>query len=145
MLLEAGQAAQEAAKSSASVILDASVIGLVVTNSFLLIRDLVKSRTERQKARDAADEAEAKALRAQADALAANKAGQTPGKGSGNGVHEKYVLPHSLTLERHEGEIKAINGRFEKFEKDNSDQHGKIFDKLDDIKDLVIGKSAGAA
>lgn len=143
MIAEAAQAAQEAAKSSASIVLDAGVIGLVVTNVFVLARDWMKARAARQQARDAADEAEAKALQAQAVAIRDGKTGAN-GNG-GNGIHEKYVLPHSLKLQELDGKVQVMDQRMSKFEVENTAQHGKIFDRLDDIKDLIIGKSSGAA
>lgn len=144
MIAEAAQAAQEAAKSSASVVLDAGVIGLVVTNVFMLARDWMRARTARQQARDAVDEAKAKALEAQADALI-GKGGQSPSNG-GNGIHEKYVLPHSLKLQELDSRAQVMDQRMSKFEQENSAQHTKIFDRLDDIKNLIIGeKTAGVA
>ncbi len=139
MIAEVAQAASEAAKINPWVA--EGIYGLLVTNTILIIRDLIKARAERQKARAQVDEAEAEALKAQAQALS----GKVPPAQNGNGIHEKYVLPHSLELQRLDGAVKVMDKRFEKFEQENSKQHDNLAEKLDDIRDLVIGKAAGAA
>ncbi len=142
MLMDAAQAAADAGKSSASILLDAGVIGLMITNSFMLLKDWLRTRAERQKARDAADEAEAKALQAQAAALASGKAGQAPGNGQANG-HQQYVVPHTAMLERHDAELKALKESSSRVERENREDHQKIFTKLDDLKDLIVERQPG--
>lgn len=138
MLAEVQGAAVEAAR--ANPFLNAGIIGLMVTNSFMLLRDALKNRAERQKARAAADEAEAKALKAQADALLAGKAGQLPANGNG---HAQYVVPHTAMLERHDAELKAMDTQFKRFERDNREDHGKIFDGINEVKNLILGRRVG--
>lgn len=137
MIAETAQAAVDAAKQSG--VGTETLIGLailIVSNIGLWLDKFVqmsRNRAEREQAE--ADEAEAKAAAAVAK----------PANGNGAAIHEKYVLPHSLELQRHDGELKAIVERFNQFEKRNVADHDKIFDKLDDIRDLVVGKAAGAA
>ncbi len=134
MIAEAAQAASEVAKHTSTE----TLIGigfLIVSNVGLWLDRFVtisKNRAEQEKAE--AQEAEAKAA-----------ASKVVPNGNGNGIHEKWVLPHSLKLQELDGRVITMEGSLKKFEKDNSDQHERIFDKLDDIKDLVVGKSAGAA
>lgn len=132
MIAEAAQAAQEVAK--ANPVLNAGVIGLVITNATLLVRDYLKSRAEKQKARDAVDEAEAQALKAQAQALSEK------GKSSegGRDGHEKFFLDHALMLEGHEREIKALKEWAPKIERENREDHGKLFTGIGELKDLII-------
>lgn len=142
MIAEAAQVAAEVAKQGGGAS-PMTVIGLgflVVSNIGLWLDRVVqisRARADREQAEAA--EAEAKAL------VAANASKPAVNGNNGAALHEKYVLPHSLMLQDHANEIKAMVGRFDKFEKRNEEDHGKLFGKLDDIKDLIIGKSAGAA
>ncbi len=127
------QAVQEAGKSAASIVLDAGVVGLVITNIFMLAKQWLQGRQEREKAQAVAEEAEAKALQAQAQAMT----GRTDsGNGKLNG-HQLYLLPHTAMLERHDAELKAVKESTARVERENREDHEKIFQKLDDLKDLI--------
>jgi len=126
MLIEAGQAAVEAAKQGGQG--TATIIGLViliVSNVGIWLDKFV------QMSRNKAARQEAEAREAEAKAAAA------AGKPGTNG-HAQYILPHSLTLERHEGEIKALRDSSSKLERENREDHGKIFTKLDELKTIVL-------
>jgi hypothetical protein len=123
------QAAQEAAKQGGQG--PATVIGLgllIVSNVGIWLDKLVqmsKNRTARKEAE--AREAEAKVLAGKSSPVA----------NSTNG-HAQYVLPHSIMLERHDGEIKALRESSAKFERENREDHGKMFTQIGDVKDLII-------
>lgn len=152
MIAEVVQAAaQEVAKTSGSSTATAIGLGiLIVSNVGIWLDKIIGGRLQVAKERRAAEEAEAREAEAKAAEAKAAADAQPKAGGNGNGkaaldLHEKYVLPHSLELQHLGDEVKAINTRFDKFEEQNREDHGKMFDRLDDIKDLVIGKSAGAA
>ncbi len=152
MIAEVVQAAaQEAAKTSGSSTATAIGLGiLIVSNVGIWLDKIIGGRLQVAKERRAAEEAEAREAEAKAAEAKAAADAQPKAGGNGNGkaaldLHEKYVLPHSLALERHNLEIAALQEFTKKVEKENREDHGKIFKQLGDIKDLIIGKSAGAA
>jgi hypothetical protein len=114
---------------------------LVVSQSGVWLEKLLaNSRARAERKRAEADEAEAKLaaarLAASSPAGAGNPGNAKPGNGSGS-EHKDFILPHALALERHEGEIRTLKGTTEKLERENREDHGKIFQKLDDLKDLL--------
>ena len=87
------------------------------------------------------------------DLRAKNGSAQTPalpatdtagkGNGKGNG-HPDVVVAHTGMLEAHKAEIEGLKTATSKFERDNREDHQKIFGKLDDLKDLIIERQPGA-
>lgn len=80
-----------------------------------------------------------KASQQEAEAREAEAKAKTLG-GKGNNGHAQYIVPHSNMLERHETEIRTLVGTTAKFERENREDHHKIFGKLDDLKDLIVDK-----
>jgi hypothetical protein len=81
MIQEASEAIKQAGSSTAAILLDASIIGLVVTNSFLLLREWVKMRqirAEAEKAEAIAEKEEAKALATAASKTSNGSAARNP-------------------------------------------------------------------
>lgn len=136
---EAVQAATETARQAGPSSATAIGVAILVVGQIGIWLDkavaYAKARAERKRAE--ADVVEAKNIAT----LAANPSPRDGGK------HADFILPHSLALERHEGEIKSLQGTFVKLERENREDHGKIFTKLDDLKDLLVeelGPSHGA-
>jgi len=126
MIAEAAQAAGDAVKQGGQG--TATLIGLivlVVSNVGIWLDKFV------QMSRNKVSMKEARAREAEAKAAAA------AGKPGANG-HAQYVLPHSIMLERHDGEIKALRESSAKFERENREDHGKMFTKIDELKTIVL-------
>jgi hypothetical protein len=60
-------------------------------------------------------------------------------------ANDKDVAALKVRLEKVEDSQRETRAILEVNRTENRQEHQLIFDKLDDIKDLVIGKSAGAA
>jgi len=141
---EAVQAATETAKQAGPSSATAIGIAILVVGQIGIWLDkavaYAKVRAERKRAE--ADVVEAKNV-----ATLAAKPGNYDARALIDGKHHDFIMPHSLTLERHEGEIKNLQGTYDKLERENREDHGKIFTKLDDLKDLLVeelGSSHGA-
>jgi hypothetical protein len=127
---EAVQAAAETAKQAGPSSATAIGVAILVIGQIGIWLDkavaYAKARAERKRAE--ADVVEAKNI--------AHLTTKPPAPG--NGSHADFIMPHALALERHEGEIKNLQGTFVKLDHDNREDHGKIFTKLDDLKDLLV-------
>ena len=126
MIAEAAQAAAEVVKQHAASTETLIGLGLLIVSNVGLWLDRIvtisKNRAEQEKAE--ADEARSEA---------AAKPAQ-----NGNGIHEKYVLPHSLKIQELEGRANTTDANFEKFERENRAQHETLFGKVDEVKDLIL-------
>ena len=69
---------------------------------------------------------------------------QSRSKSNGNGKtdHNTVIIPHSEKLKEHDGEIKNLGTRFDKLERENRDDHQKLFGKFDEVKDLIIERTS---
>lgn len=122
---EAAQAAGEAVRHGGQGSMTWIGLGiLIVSNLGIWLDKLVQMSRNRA----AKEEAEAREAEAKAKTLG----------GKGNNGHAQYVVPHSNMLERHETEIRTLMGTTAKFERENREDHQKIFGKLDDLKDLIL-------
>jgi hypothetical protein len=133
----ARQVAQEAPRSTNYTPL--ALLFLIVSQLGVWLDKLLtyaRARADRKQAE--ADEAVATLATARASTLAPAAPAGRPGNGSSAEAHREFILPHSLALERHSGDIATLKAAAEKLERDNREDHGKIFTKLDELKDILI-------
>lgn len=113
-----------------------AVLALAVMQVSQWLKQLLDAQKERRAAAEAeAAEAEAKAEAKKAALVASLDPAQL------NMLHT-----HETRIGQHDVEIAALKDSYRKYEKENRDDHGKIFNKLDDIRDMIAGrKPAGGA
>lgn len=123
--LETAQLAHDTATQGNQVVTLIGLAVLVVSNIGIWLDRFVQISKNKAAQREAgAREAEAKAAAA-------------TGKASPGGCGD-YVMAHSLMLERHDGEIKTLTSSTGRIERENREDHQKIFGKLDGLKDLIV-------
>lgn len=131
----AAQAAQEAAKPQ-NTYTAVGLLFLIVSQAGLWLDKILnyaRARADRKKAEAEKEEAKLAAAR-----LAALPSPAGPPNGNNQELHRDFILPHSLALERHAGEISTLKASTAKLERENREDHGKIFTKLDELKDILI-------
>lgn len=143
-ILDAAVQAGQAAARNPSSLEGYTALGLlflIVSQAGIWLDKLLayaRARADRKKAEAEKEEAKLAAARlATAPIPTPPPPAGRPGNGSAD-AHKEFILPHSLAIERHTGEIATLKASTEKLERENREDHGKIFAKLDELKDILI-------
>ena len=114
-----------------------AVIALAIGNVTQWLNQIIQAAKERRAAEEAeAEEAQAKAE--EAKAKAAQAASLDPSQLG-------MLHAHETKLGQHDIEIAALKDSYRKYEKENREDHGKIFDKLEGIRTLIAGLKTGGS
>lgn len=108
-----------------------AVLGLAI----MQVSGWLKQYFDAQKERRACAEAEAEEAQAKAEEAKARAEAKATQAASFEPSQVKQLQAHEVMLGRHEVRITSLEG----YSRENREDHGKIFDKLDGIKDDIKG------
>ncbi len=124
VIMQAAQAVAEvAAKGKSSIVLDAGLLALLVSQATTWF--LILKKPKNQPAKD------------EEKAAPADKAPSVPSPGNGLG---SLLKEHGERLTRHDAEIKGLCDRMTEIRGENISAHDKLFGKIDTLKDQIFDK-----